>query len=359
MNSLILISCVALGFAAAAPNQLGEIGNLFGGVGPVLAGNDLDLGAGKTKPLLGGDDHDWYAIDFAEFKQKHNKQYYGAEEELARYETFKSNMAKAKVLQDAEQATATYGATFFADMTEEEFSEYIMDPKFFAKGHDLPYADIPTDPTPDSFDWRKKGAVTPVKNQGQCGSCWAFSTTGNIEGQWFIKKGKLVSLSEQELVSCDKVDQGCEGGLPSDAYKQIIKLGGLETEKDYPYDGADERCNIKSNPAVYINSSIAISDDEEKMAAWLAANGPISIGINANVMQLYTGGISHPWSIFCSPSKLDHGVMIVGYGSENGTPFWIIKNSWGPTWGEEGYYRAYRGAGVCGLNKMCTSSVIN
>ncbi|XP_067938266.1 cathepsin L-like [Watersipora subatra] len=309
--------------------------------------------------LLGGDDHDYYAADWAEFKAKHNKVYLGMEDEVARFEIFKTNMAKAQILQEQEQSTATYGVTQFSDLTEEEFSSYVMDPKFFAKGHNLPYAAIPEDPAPDSYDWRDHGAVTEVKNQGQCGSCWAFSTTGNIEGQWFLKKNQLVSLSEQELVSCDKVDQGCEGGLPSDAYKQIMKLGGLETEKDYPYDGVDEKCKLKSSPAVYINSSVAISKDEGEMAQWLAKNGPISIGINANVMQLYTGGISHPWKIFCNPDKLDHGVLIVGYGTENNTPYWIIKNSWGPSWGEKGYYRAYRGDGVCGLNNMCTSSVVN
>lgn len=353
MNSLALLACVVVGMVAAAPkaNNLGEMVNAFQGIGPVIGGGEH---------LIGGDDHDYYAADFAEFRKTHNKQYYGAEEELFRFEAFKANMARAKVLQQAEQGTATYGASMFADLTEEEFSQYIMDPKFFAKGHNLPYAEIPAGDTPDSYDWRDHGAVTPVKNQGQCGSCWAFSTTGNIEGQWFLKKKQLVSLSEQELVSCDKVDQGCEGGLPSDAYKQIIsKLGGLETEKDYPYDGVDEKCSLKSHPAVYINSSVAISKDEKEMATWLAQNGPISIGINANVMQLYTGGVSHPWKIFCSPSKLDHGVLIVGYGTDNGTPYWIVKNSWGPTWGEKGYYRVYRGDGTCGLNQMCTSSVVD
>jgi cathepsin F len=298
-------------------------------------------------------------MQWLEFKERHQKSYLTAEDEELRFGIFKTNMAKVKLLQQSEMGTATYGPTMFADMTEEEFSQYVMSPKYFAQGHDLKYDDIPRDPTPASFDWRDKGAVTEVKNQGSCGSCWAFSTTGNVEGQWFIKKGQLVSLSEQELVSCDKVDDGCEGGLPAQAYQQIMKLGGLDAEKDYPYDGVDEKCALKANPAVYINSSVAISSNEDDMAAWLAKNGPISIGINANVMQFYMGGISHPWKILCSPNHLDHGVLIVGYGTENGTPYWIIKNSWGPSWGEKGYYRAYRGDGVCGLNKMCTSSVVN
>jgi cathepsin F len=325
-------------------------------------------GLGKTetgKPMLGGDGHDFahWGV-FQEFKKKYGKTYSDSAEEKKRFGIFRENMKKAKKLQESELGTARYGATEFADMSEEEFRKYYRNPEWDTSyDPSLKQADIPSDPAPDAFDWRDHGAVTPVKNQGMCGSCWAFSTTGNIEGQWAIKRGNLVSLSEQELVSCDKLDDGCEGGLPTNAYKEIIRLGGLEPEKQYPYDGRDEKCTFDlGDVKVYINGSVNISKNEDDMAVWLAKNGPISIGINANAMQFYFGGVSHPWKIFCNPSSLDHGVLIVGYGTKKGffstSPYWIVKNSWGGSWGEKGYYLVYRGDGVCGLNQMCTSAVV-
>ncbi|XP_074643613.1 cathepsin L-like [Tubulanus polymorphus] len=300
-----------------------------------------------------------HKILFKDFKARYNKVYKSSQEEADRYAIFRKNMETVRVLQATERGSGRYGATQFADLSEEEFRKNYLSP-VWKKDDSLPRAKIPNAAPPPSFDWRKSGAVTEVKNQGSCGSCWAFSTTGNIEGQWFIKKKQLVSLSEQELVDCDKVDQGCGGGLPSNAYKEIIRLGGLEGESDYPYRGSNDKCTLdRSKIKVFINGSVSISKDETMMAAWLAQNGPISIGINAFAMQFYFGGISNPWKVFCNPAKLDHGVLIVGYGVKGTEPFWIVKNSWGPSWGEQGYYLVYRGDGACGLNTMCTSAVVN
>ena len=198
-----------------------------------------------------------------------------------------------------------------------------------------------------------------------CGSCWAFSTAGNVEGQNKVVNGELVSLSEQELVDCDARDAGCNGGLMENAYKTLIEIGGLESEEDYGYDGADEACKFnRSKVAVRVNGGVEMPTNETQMAQWLLQNGPIAVGLNAFAMQFYMGGVSHPPSLFCEPSGIDHGVLIVGFGVHTTRylkrvqPYWIIKNSWGASWGENGYYRLYRGEGVCGINLAASSATV-
>jgi len=316
----------------------------------------------------GGDFRESFLFQkFKDFISVYSKKYATEAEAVKRFTHFKDNMKTVEKIQAKEKGTAKYGPNKFSDLSANEFRKFFLS----SKPWDLNRKPVrkstvaPRDhlAVPEAFDWREHGAVTPVKNQGYCGSCWAFSTTGNIEGQWAIRKGKLLDLSEQELVDCDTVDQGCNGGLPSDAYKEIIRLGGLETEADYPYDGLDEKCHLnKTDIKVAINDSVQLPTNETDLKAWLFHHGPISIGINANAMQFYWGGISHPWSFLCNPTSLDHGVLIVGYGVEDGVfgpqPFWTIKNSWGPDWGEKGYYRIFRGDGSCGVNQMATSALI-
>lgn len=301
---------------------------------------------------------------FHEFMLKHNRQYKSKDEYKKRYHVFKANLKKVKLFQDNEQGTAKYGVTQFSDMTEKEFKRH-LGLKKPEKAPVWPQAQIPDIELPQEYDWRNYNAVTPVKNQGSCGSCWAFSVTGNIEGQWAIKKGQLLSLSEQEIVDCDTSDQGCNGGYMTTAYESIVRLGGLEEEKAYPYEGEDEKCNLdQSEIEVRIEGGLNITKDEDGMAKWLVQNGPISVALNANVMQFYLGGVSHPFKFLCSPEDLDHGVLIVGYGVHTSTilkrtlPYWIVKNSWGKGWGELGYYRLYRGDGSCGINQMASSAVV-
>eukprot|EP01084_Bolivina_argentea_P229892 387904_1 len=194
-----------------------------------------------------------------------------------------------------------------------------------------------------AVDWRKQGYVTPVKNQGMCGSCWAFSSTGNMEGQWMKAKGSLVSFSEEELVQCagSAGNLGCRGGLMDNAFKWVAQNGGIDSESDYPYTsgtGTTGTCKSSklSNVAASFSSHIDVAQDEEQMAAWVAKNGPLAIAVDAaSGWQTYNGGIMSD----CYGTSLDHGVLLVGYGTENGTDYWLIKNSWGSGWGEDGYIR--------------------
>lgn len=305
---------------------------------------------------------------FRRFTIEHGRNYADDKEYAMRLKIFKQNLFMIRQLNKFEMGTAVYDVTDFADLT---FEEYRQRTGLVMRNRDNeipnPIAEIPDIELPKSFDWRDKQVITSVKNQGGCGSCWAFSVTGNIEGLHAIKTGKLESYSEQELVDCDTIDAGCNGGLPDDAYKAIESIGGLELEDEYPYTAKRSKVCRFNGTQVHVRVKGAIDlpkSDEVSIAKWLSVNGPVSIGINANAMQFYRGGISHPWKALCRSSSLDHGVLLVGFGvSEypmfNKTmPYWIVKNSWGPRWGEQGYYRVFRGDNTCGVASMASSAVL-
>lgn len=379
------------------PHGAGDHDRVEHGIGQrILGTDDHDLKVHANAKLIGASHHgpksnDEYTVKelksmkqsreelkqlqslgaFHDFMSFHNKSYASKEEYKYRYGVFKQNMKKVQFLQESELGTGQYGATVMADLTETEFKENFLGlkPKWKKLSDDpdihWPAADIPDVELPREFDWREKGAVTEVKNQGACGSCWAFSVTGNVEGGYFVKHGELLDLSEQELVDCDTRDGGCNGGLPENAYKTLFEIGGLEREEDYGYDGKDEACKFnRSKVAARVSGGVEISQNETQMAQWLVQNGPISVGLNANAMQFYKGGVSKPFPFLCSPDGIDHGVLIVGFGEHDypvfkkKLPYWIIKNSWGPGWGEQGYYRLYRGDGRCGINMMTSSAVV-
>jgi len=199
-------------------------------------------------------------------------------------------------------------------------------------------------PTAATVDWRTKNVVNAIKDQGQCGSCWAFSTVQTIESIYAINKGKLYSFSEQNLVDCVTSCYGCNGGLMTSALTYVAKnqSGKIMTESDYPYAGVDQSCQFNSSKAFAAGVSgygSVSAGSESDLASKCQTYGPIAIAIDASnwSFQLYSSGIYDESA--CSSSNLDHGVGCVGYGTEGSTNYWIVRNSWGTSWGESGYIR--------------------
>lgn len=302
---------------------------------------------------------------FAEFKIKNGRQYSTEAEETKRFETFVANMRKAEKLSET-NPQATFGASPYADYTEAEFKRFHNAEGHFKKAKtQRPEPIIMTEEerklaSGRSINWNDKGAVTPVKNQLDCGSCWSFSTTGNIEGQWFLAGNQLVALSEQELVSCDTTDDACQGGLMQNAFAWLLnnKDGKIVTEASYPYVsgyGNVPACDLEGKTfGAQINGQLALPHNEDAMASWVYENGPLSIGVDATVWQTYTGGIVSD----CQSTQVDHGVLIVGFDDAYETPYWIIKNSWGPTWGENGFLRVKKGVNECLITDDPVSSKV-
>nr|GMC50356.1 cysteine proteinase 15A-like [Ipomoea batatas] len=280
---------------------------------------------GEDDALLNADHH------FTLFKSKFGKSYATQEEHDYRLSVFKANLRRAKRHQMLDPS-AVHGVTKFSDLT-------------------------PKDDLPSDFDWRDYGAVTAVKDQ-------------EVDRAHVDRAGRLVPperwkeqifwrpCDPEEAGACDA---GCNGGLMTTAYEYVLQSGGLEKEKDYPYTGTDGTCKFdKSKIAAAVANFSVVSLDEDQIAANLVKHGPLSVGINSIFMQTYIGGVSCPY--ICSKKNLDHGVLIVGYGAAGyapirfkDKPYWIIKNSWGENWGEEGYYKICRGNNICGVDSMVSS----
>ena len=255
-------------------------------------------------------------------------------------------------------------------MTRQEFARTYLTLNFNSMAYlnSNPVKVKVSDDAPDAFDWRDKGAVSDVKNQGSCGACWAFATVANLEGLYAIKKGAVKTFSEQYLVDCDTDDAGCNGGLMEFAFMWLaINDGGVMTDSDYPYTGQKSTCAQDSSKFVdmKVTGYIKLGDgsqqfqptDEGYIKQFLFETGPLAITINADPLQFYEGGIADYGRDECSPDGINHGVTLVGYGSES-QDYWIVKNSWGKDWGESGYFRMARGKETCGINYYITTATV-
>ncbi|CAI9115836.1 OLC1v1016840C2 [Oldenlandia corymbosa var. corymbosa] len=306
---------------------------------------------------------------YEEWLVKHGKSYNGLGEKDKRFDVFKDNLRYIDEQNSLPDRSYQLGLNRFADLTNEEYrSKYLgtrIDPKRrLAKKPSNRYLPKLGDELPDSVDWRKSGAVAPVKDQGSCGSCWAFSTVASVEGINKIVTGDLISLSEQELVDCDKTyNEGCNGGLMDYAFEFIIQNGGIDTEDDYPYRGRDMRCDTyrKNAKVVTIDGYEDVQAGDEAALKTAVASQPVSVAIEGSSrdFQLYYKGV---FTGKCG-TQLDHGVNVVGYGTDNGKDYWIVRNSWGASWGENGYIRMERNVklptGLCGITSEPSYPVKN
>jgi len=302
---------------------------------------------------------------WAQFKDIQGKSYENEEEEVYRRSIFEKNLAD--IVEHNEKFTkglVTYSKAVnqFTDMDiTEVIGGGLLAPNFTMEEVYIPGSQ----PQSSSRDWRSvSGVVTPVKNQGSCGSCWAFATTGTLEGQWALKKRRSVSLSEQQLVDCSRRygNNGCHGGLMPNAYKYIHDAGGIESEASYPYRARDMTCYFDRRKAVATVSGYRNipRGDEHSLTDAVDHVGPVAVAImvTANFQSYHSGVfVDHT----CNSQQLNHGVLVVGFGHDarSGLDYYIVKNSWGPNFGERGYIRMARNYhNMCGIVTLASYPVV-
>jgi len=300
------------------------------------------------------------------FKMDYRKIYESTAEEAQRFRFFAKNLERAHELGN-KMPSAKFGVTKFMDLAVEEFREQFLmknlppvdQAKLDAHYHNNPsYKRRNTAPT--SYNWFTHGACTNVYNQGQCGSCWAFSATETIESYWHIKGHTLTQLSMQEIVDCDTTSYGCSGGWTYSAYEYVEQAGGIDSYSSYPYTsggGKAGNCTQKGSPVATISGwqYVTQTDDEGEMVNYLASNGPLSVCVYAEAWMTYQSGV---FMASACQGQIDHCVQATGYNTAASPGYWIVRNSWGTDWGIKGFIWLQYGANTCSIGDVVTSVTI-
>ena len=304
---------------------------------------------------------------FQKFIKKYEKQYNSVNEFLARFQVFRHNILMNKELNYSHKS----GITIFSDLTQQEFRQKYLNLNYdaMAVANFEPFHLKKSNEAPDYLDWRGVRA-TGVKDQGSCSASWAFSTVGNLEGLYAEHYDVLLDLSESVIIDCDTKDSGCNGGLMEYAL-DWLKDNVMMSESDYPYSGTQGKCKIDIDKRIHMTvtgfkklgpgTSVFSCCDEEEMKEFVFEIGPLSVALNGNPLQTYASGVIDLNSSQCSPSGINHCALVVGYGNDSATglDYWIVKNSWGKVWGENGYFRIRRGNGTCGINCYVITATVS
>ncbi|XP_053331154.1 cathepsin K-like [Spea bombifrons] len=316
-------------------------------------------------PLVNARLHQNGTLDFEwePWKKAHLKQYNSRVDEYYRRQIWERNLKLITAHnQQYELGLHTYelGMNHLGDMTSEEIVKLMTGlkvPPRYRPTNGTFDGDEVLDGLPASIDYRKKGYVTPVRNQGSCGSCWAFSSVGALEGQLKKKTGSLVVLSPQNLVDCVQKNDGCGGGYMTNAFEYVKANNGIDSEEAYPYIGTDQECRYdpSGRAATVKNFKVVKEGSEKALMKAVGTVGPISVGIDASLgtFAFYKKGVYYDAE--CDPASIDHAVLVVGYGVQKSLKHWIVKNSWGEEWGNKGYILMARDKGnACGIASLAS-----
>ncbi|XP_075139215.1 cathepsin K-like [Leptodactylus fuscus] len=303
--------------------------------------------------------------EWEQWKRTYQKQYNGKFDEVMRRMIWEKNynlILNHNIEYSQGLHTYTLAMNHLGDMTSEEVARTMTGLKVPAQNRVRNFTDDDEggewlDALPDSIDYRKKGYVTPVRNQGSCGSCWAFSSVGALEGQLKRKTKKLVVLSPQNLVDCVKKNDGCGGGYMTNAFEYVVENKGIDSEAAYPYVGTDQNCNYTTaGRAAKCKSYKEVKQGSEKaLKRAVGTVGPVSVGIDATLstFQFYSKGVYYDAN--CDAQDINHAVLAVGYGVQKKAKYWIVKNSWGEDWGDKGYILMARDRGnACGIANLAS-----